>query len=239
LGQCAVDKKSNEISAIPILLEQLDLAGTIITIDAMGTQKAIAQQITDAGADYILTLKANHPQLAKQAQQWFKQHLQSPHDNEVVISSAVLTEGGHHRLEQRQFWQVPVTEVFADALLQPWAGLQTLVIERSRRCLWNEETHATRFFISSLPPTFSEFPDCIRSHWAIENSLHWCLDVVFAEDASRVRKDHSPHNLSILHRLALNLLRQDPSKGSLKMKRYRAALDNRFLLSILQHSHLF
>jgi hypothetical protein len=106
-------------------LEQLDLKGAIITIDAMGTQKAIAQQITDAGADYILTLKTNHPTLAQQAQAWFESYLRSHQDNEVVIASPVLTEGGHDRLEHRQFWQVPVTEVFSDTLLQPWAGLQS------------------------------------------------------------------------------------------------------------------
>lgn len=238
LGQCAVDKKSNEITAIPVLLEQLDLRGSIITIDAMGTQKKITKQIQAQKADYILTLKANHPSLAKYAKDWFKIY-ESQLNTESVLVTPTHTNAGHHRIEQRQFWQVPVELVFPPSHIKQWTGLKTLVIERSRRVLWNKETESLRFFLSSLPPDFSRFPDCIRSHWEIENSLHWCLDVVFAEDASRIRKDHAPRNMSVIRRLALNLLRQHSSRDSLKMKRYKAALNNNFLLSILQESSIF
>lgn len=113
------------------------------------------------------------------------------------------------------------------------------MIEQSSRTLWNKTTHSRRFFLSSLKPEFSDFPVAIRSHWGIENQLHWCLDVVFAEDDSRIRKDHAPRNMSLLKRLALNLLRQHGSKDSLKMKRYRAGLDNAFLLQLLSHSGMF
>jgi predicted transposase YbfD/YdcC len=238
LGQCAVDKKSNEITAIPVLLEQLDLKGSIITIDAMGTQKKIAQQIQAQKADYILTLKNNHQSLAQYAKDWFETH-ESQLNSESVLITPTKINAGHQRIEQRQFWQVPVELVFPPSHIKKWAGLKTLVVERSRRVLWNKETQSLRFFLSSLPPDFSRFSDCIRSHWEIENSLHWCLDVVFAEDASRIRKDHAPRNMSVIRRLALNLLRQHSSQDSLKMKRYKAALNNEFLLSILQESSIF
>jgi predicted transposase YbfD/YdcC len=238
LGQCAVDKKSNEITAIPVLLEQLDLKGAIITIDAMGTQKKIAQQIQAQKADYILTLKANHSSLAQYAKDWFETYELELNTESVLVIPPQIN-AGHHRIEERQFWQVPVELVFPESQIKKWTGLKTLVVERSRRVLWNKETHCLRFFLSSLPPDFSQFPHCIRSHWEIENSLHWCLDVVFAEDASRIRKDHAPHNMSIIRRLALNLLRQHSSRDSFKMKRYKAALNNDFLLSILQQSSIF
>ncbi len=238
LAQVAVDQKSNEITAIPILLKQLDLQGSIITIDAMGTQTAIAKQIKAAGADYILTLKRNHPSLAKEAQTWFDNHREDNLHSEVLMTEMTI-DAGHHRLEKRRFWQVSVEEVFSQTKILRWAGLQTLVVEESTRTLWNQTTHSVRFFLSSLNPQFPNFSSAIRSHWCIENQLHWCLDVVFAEDDSRIRKDHAPRNMSLLRRLALNLLRQDTSKGSLKMKRYRAGLDNTFLLQILSNSGIF
>ena len=238
LGQVAVEQKSNEITAIPVLLEQLDLKGGIITIDAMGTQTAIAKQIKTAGADYILALKANHLSLAKEAQNWFQENKKN-NDNNKILVTELTCEAVHHRLEKRRFWQVPVEEVFSKTKISQWAGLQTLVIEQSSRSLWNKTTHSLRFFLSSLNPQFPNFPASIRSHWGIENQLHWCLDVIFAEDDSRIRKDHAPRNMTILRRLALNLLRRDNSKGSLKMKRYRAGLDNNFLFQILSNSGMF
>ncbi|MEM9507600.1 MAG: ISAs1 family transposase [Cyanobacteria bacterium P01_E01_bin.35] len=238
LGQVAVDKKSNEIRAIPILLEQLDVSGAIITIDAMGTQTAIAKNIQAAEADYILTLKSNHPTLAKEGQDWFQKHRAQP-DIENVKVTTITCEAGHHRIEKRQFWQVPVELVFSQERIEQWQGLKTLVIEESKRILWNQETNCTRLFLSSLNSQCDCFPTAIRGHWGIENQLHWCLDVVFNEDSSRIRQDNGARNLSILRRLALNLLRQDPSKGSLKMKRYKAGLDDGFLLQILAHSSLF
>lgn len=238
LAQVAVDQKSNEITAIPVLLEQLDLTGAIITIDAMGTQTAIAKQIQEAGADYILTLKSNHPSLAHEAQDWFEQY-QQQEDTSLAVVTETICEAGHHRLERRKFWQVPVEQVFSQKRIKQWAGLRTLVIEESHRSLWNKQTSSRRFFLSSKEPQFEHFSTSIRNHWGIENQLHWCLDVVFAEDDCRLRKDNAPRNMTILRRLALNLLRQDTAKGSLKMKRYQAGLDNNFLLQILANSSLF
>ncbi len=185
-----------------------------------------------------LTLKANHPLLAKKAQNWFQEN-QDNQDNSKILVTEMTCQAAHHRLEKRRFWQVPVEEVFPQTQITQWAGLQTLVIEQSSRTLWNKTTHSVRFFLSSLEPKFPDFPISIRRHWGIENQLHWCLDVVFAEDDSRIRKDHAPRNMTILRRLALNLLRQDTSKGSLKMKRYRAGLDNNYLLQLLSNSSIF
>jgi len=238
LGQVAVEKKSNEIKAIPVLLEQLDLKGAIVTTDAMGTQTAIAQQIKLAGADYILALKANHPTLAKDAHNWFEQHQQKAEKTSVSTAEFVC-EAGHHRIEKRCFFSISVNQVFDSNRLKQWTGLQTLIVEQSSRQLWNKTTYSTRYFLSSLAPNFPNFPGSIRSHWGVENQLHWCLDVIFAEDDSRIRKDHAPQNMTILKRLALNLLHQDNSKGSLKMKRYQAGLNNSFLLQILSNSGMF
>lgn len=238
LGQVAVEQKSNEIKAIPVLLEQLDLKDAIVTIDAMGTQTAIAQQIQDSGADYILTLKANHPTLAEDARGWFEQHQDETDDTPVNIIESVC-EAGHHRIEKRRFCAVSADRVFDLKRIKQWRGLKTLIVEQSSRQLWNKTTHSTRFFLSSLKPDCTDFPNSIRSHWGVENQLHWCLDVIFSEDNSRIRKDHAPRNMTILKRLALNLLRHDNSKGSLKMKRYQAGLNNNFLLQILSNSGIF
>lgn len=234
LGQVAVEQKSNEIKAIPVLLEQLDLKGAIVTTDAMGTQTAIAKQIQDSGADYILTLKGNHPTLAQDANNWWKKH-----QHQAENRPETVTEAGHYRIEKRCFLSVPVEQVLDSKYIKQWSGLKTLIVEESSRQLWNKTTHSTRFFLSSLESDFANFPNSIRSHWEVENQLHWCLDVVFSEDDSRIRKDHAPRNMTILKRLALNLLRHDNSQGSLKMKRYQAGLNNNFLLQILSNSGIF
>ncbi|UIE38761.1 ISAs1 family transposase [Leptodesmis sichuanensis] len=235
LGQCSVDSKSNEITAIPVLLEQLALAGCIVSIDATGTQSAIAEQITTGDADYILALKGNHPTLLAQAQAGFET-AQARQWEDVEHTQHQETETGHHRIESRTIWQIPATQVFSKDQLEQWAGLQRLVVVHSQRRLWNKDTVETRYFLSSLSTDAQTFARYIRAHWGVENQLHWCLDVVFNEDASRIRKDHAPQNMSVLRRLALNLLRQEPSKGSLAMKRYRAGLDDQFMLQILSAS---
>lgn len=232
LGQCAVESKSNEITAIPVLLEQLSLTGCIVSIDAMGTHSAIAQQIHQQQADYILALKDNQPTLSKQAHQWFEQFQATPGEG-VDYTQHQQCEAGHHRIEARTVFQFPVAQVFTAAQCNDWAGLQSLVVVQSHRRLWNKDTFETRYFLSSLAADAVQFARYIRAHWGIENQLHWCLDVVFNEDASRIRKDHAPRNFSLLRRFALNLLRQDTSKGSLAMKRYKAGLDDQFMLQIL------
>ncbi len=236
LGQIPVDSKSNEITAIPLLLAQLDLTGTIITIDAMGTQTAIASQIQDADADYILVLKGNQGHLHTLAVAWFEHFEQQDTPQESLVDHCHLVESGHHRIESGSCWVFRASDVFESAVCQRWSGLQSLVVMRSQRQLWNKTTGETCFFLSSLAVDAAHFTRYVRSYWEIENSLHWSLDVVFAKDSSRIRSQHGAHNLSILRRLTLNLLRRHPGKGSLKMKRYRAALDNNFLLEILAAS---
>ena len=233
LGQCSVHDKSNEITAIPLLLEQLDVQGSIVTIDAMGTQTTIAQQIIQSQADYILALKRNQPSLADAAQKYFDEHKAQSTLDSAQVRKETTCEAGHHRIETRTLWQVPAEQVFSESQLNTWAGLATLVVVESVRRLWNKETHEIRFFISSLAVDSQTFAQYIRSHWGIENQLHWCLDVTFSEDQSRIRKDHAPRNISLLRRLSLNLLRQETSNLSLKMKRYKAAMDNQFLLKVL------
>lgn len=215
-----------------MLLDQLALAGCIISIDAMGTQSAIAEQVVTGQADYILALKGNHPTLFEQAQTGFKETLERQGED-IDHTQDQDTEAGHHRIESRAVWQIPAAQVFSQDQLEHWAGLQSLVVVHSQRRLWNQHTVETRYFLSSLKVAAQTFARYIRAHWGIENQLHWCLDVVFQEDACRIRKDHAPRNMSVLRRLALNLLRQEPSKGSLAMKRYRAGLDDQFMLQIL------
>jgi len=234
LGQEAVDQKSNEITAIPKLLEQLDLKECIVTIDAMGTQKKIAEQICEAGADYILALKGNQGQLSRRVRYWFEKQKET--SSEWLGTSWQQTEEGHGRIETRTIWQIPASQVLSQELRESWHKLQTLVIVEGTRQLWNKTTHEFRFFISSLEATNQQFAKYIRSHWGIENQLHWCLDVVFDEDNSRIRQGHSARNMSLMRRFTLNLLRHETSKTSLKMKRYKAAMDNDFLLKILADS---
>lgn len=236
LGQNPVDGKSNEITAIPELLEQLNLKGTIIPIDAMGTQTAIAQKIRQAEADYILTIKGNQGRLSQTAESWFERFENQELDSEVLVYEFSQTESGHHRVETPTNWVFRAEEVLGASQCRQWSGLKSLVVVRSQRRLWNRTTNETRFFLSSLETDATSFAAWICSHCNVENPLHWCLDVVFAEDASPRRSDNAAHNFSLLRRLALNLLRQHPGKGSLKMKRYRAGLDNSFLVEILSHA---
>ena len=212
-----VEEKSNEITAIPALLELLDLSGCIITIDAMGTQKEIAQQIIEAQADYILTLKGNHPTLYAQVSNWFDS-AQTQGWEGIDCSYDEGVEAGHHRRETRRVWCVPVEQLGALYQLNQWAGLQTVVIVERTRRLWNQTTHEVQFYLSSLEADAGKIGRAVRQHWGIENQLHWTLDVTFSEDSSRVRRGHGPENLGLLRRLALNALNQEQSfKGSLAL----------------------
>lgn len=232
LGQCAVETDSNEITAIPLLLEQLELTGAIVSIDAIGTQVNIARQIRCAQAEYILALKGNQPQLFEAASNWFESHAQ--HESSLHPSALYRTdcEAGHGRIERRSLWQVPAETVFEPQMLKRWESLRTLVVVERVSQSGRQQTRALRFFLSSLEADAESFASYIRDHWGIENQLHWCLDVTFEEDASRIRTGHGAKNMSVLKRMCLNLLRQENSKMSLKMKRYRAAMDNSFLLKV-------
>ncbi|MGB3612431.1 MAG: ISAs1 family transposase [Elainellaceae cyanobacterium] len=235
LAQQRVDSKSNEIKAVPLLLKLVNLKGAVVTLDAMGTQLEIAQQIHQGEGDYVLALKGNQGKLHEQVEGWFKQAEVSGWQG-IEVSHYDSCEVGHHRNERRQVWAVAVSELPPLHRQRHWAGLRSVVMVRSRRELWNKTTTEVRFYLSTMSADAQRHNHVIRSHWSIENSLHWVLDVTFNEDASRVRQGHAPENLGLLRRLSVNLLKREPSRHSLKMKRYKAAMDNGFLMNILMAS---
>jgi predicted transposase YbfD/YdcC len=236
LGQVKVDDKSNEITAIPALLELLDIAGCIVTIDAMGTQHEIARCIRNKGAEYVLTLKANHPTLLNQVKHWFETAQRSDFEG-IEYSYDERLEAGHHRTEKRQVWAVRVNQIPQLYKQDQWAGLQSLVLVVRTRHLWNQTTREVMFYLSSLPPNAQRLGKAIRQHWSIENQLHWVLDVTFGEDASRIRTGHAPENMALLRRWSLNLLNQETSsKRSTRQKARRASMDEAYMLTILEAS---
>jgi predicted transposase YbfD/YdcC len=232
LAQVKVQDKSNEITAVPALLELLDLKGAIVTLDAMGTQKQIAAQIHTAQADYVLTLKANHPTLFQQVEQWFTHAHQQ---GTLPPAMTHTTETGHHRIDTRQGWAIALDQLPPLYQSQEWAGLKSIVVMERTRQLWNETTHEIQFYLSSLAADDPRSPhQVIRQHWSTENSQHWVLDVTFGEDDCRVRSLHAPHNLAIIRRFALNALnRETSSKRSLKQKMKQAAMNDAYMLTVL------
>jgi len=221
------------VTAIPALLEMLEIEKSIITIDALGCQKEIAALIIKKKGDYLLALKGNQKLIHKDVKNWFDL-AQKEEFAGREHSYYQQIEGGHHRVEKRQIWTVTVSELPPLHNQSLWTGLKTVVMVVSERRLWNKTTTEVRFYLSSLASNAEKIAQAIRSHWGIENSLHWTLDVTFSEDKSRIRKDHSPENFALLRRLAINLLKQEKEfKGSLKMKRYLAGMDNNYLVQIL------
>jgi predicted transposase YbfD/YdcC len=231
LAQSKVQNKSNEITAIPALLELLDIKGCIVTMDAMGTQKKIAAKIQQAQADYILCLKANHPTLFQEVSTWFNS---AQAEGTLTLPSKHTTQAGHHRIEIRKIWVFSLDQLPALYESEQWVGLRTIiVVERTRR-LWNKTTHEIQFYLSSLPRDNPRIAGAIRQYWGIENSLHWTLDVTFEEDDCRVRSLHAPHNLALVRRFALNALNCESTfKRSLRQKSKRAAMDNDYMLTLL------
>lgn len=237
LGQRKVDEKSNEISAIPQLLDDLYLAGSIVTLDAMGSQTKIAQKIIAKKADYVLALKGNQGQLHQDVREWFEwaseqQFQDMPH------SFAQTVNKNHGRIEIRRCWALSDPRAFEVIRHHDgWAGLQSIImVKRERRALDNAPAPVeTVFFISSLPPDAEVLLAAIRAHWSIENNFHWTLDVVFHEDDARLRVINGAENFAILRHFALNLLKRHPAKLSLKRKRFKAALDDSFLTQLLDY----
>jgi predicted transposase YbfD/YdcC len=231
LAQTKVSSKSNEITAIPILLDVLDIEDSIITIDAMGTQKKIADKIYQANGDYILSLKANHPTLFQDVKTWFGSQQTA---NILPLPLEHTTEAGHHRIEIRKYWAFSLPQLPPLHESSQWSGFQTVIAVERIRHLRTKTTHEIQFYLSSLSSDSSQIPRAIRQHWGVENSLHWVLDVTFNEDACRVRSLHAPHNLALVRRFALNILNCEHTfKGSLKQKSKRAAMDNRYMLTLL------
>jgi predicted transposase YbfD/YdcC len=226
LAQRAVDEKSNEITAIPELLQLLELKGAIVTIDAMGCQKEIAAQIVAGGGDYVLTVKDNQPKLHAALHAHFLQL----HEAGFAGSDCrrrVTRDKAHGREEVRTYYQSSVPAALTGG--DEWDGLASIgqVVSITQR--EGKEVADVRYYISSLKPHVTRFADAVRGHWGIENSLHWVLDMTFAEDQSRIRKDHGPENFALLRRFALSLLQQDTSPGSVRRKRKRAAWNNEAL----------
>ena len=235
LGQVQVDGKENEIVVIPALIELLELTGSIVTLDAMGCQKTIAAAIVDKGADYILRLKDNHPNVRQEVEEAFREAAQS--HSEAVVFEDVMTDGGHGRVEVRRVECTSTIGWFEDKPL--WKGLKSFVKVISERHEGQKVSIEERLYLSSLPSQSEEdakrFNESIRRHWSIENELHWVLDMSFREDESRYRKGNGAQNLAVIRKLALNLLRLDTSlKGSLKVKRMRVGCNlEKYLPSVL------
>lgn len=230
LGQVACAEKSNEITAIPELLRLVDIEGAIITIDAMGTQKAIAAQIVDSGADYVLALKGNQEALQQAVIDYLEQQLSNDFAD-VPVRRHVSTEKGHGREEIRSYLQMPVPETLGE--LEKWKGLKsigmaTLVCTRD-----GVETGETRYYISSLPVGVKRFARAIRSHWSVENTCHWSLDMTFREDESRIREPQIRENFAWLNRFTLSLLKQHPGKDSIAMKRRGCGWSDDLMLEVL------
>jgi predicted transposase YbfD/YdcC len=228
LAQRAVDGKSNEITAIPELLDVIEIEGAIVTIDAMGTQKAIAARIVAKRADYVLALKGNQGTLQEDAALFFADPVLA-----VDCPCHEETDSGHGRIEERTIRAANAAWL---AERHPeWKGLASIVSVTVRRTI--KKTGATstetRLFISSLLPDPLRLAAAVRAHWSVENNLHSVLDVAFREDACRTRKDHSARNLAMIRRAVLNLLRREPSKTSLKRKRLKAALNPAFRAALL------
>ncbi len=233
LGQVKVASKSNAITAIPALLKLLDISGCIITLDAMGTQKEIAREIIGHGADDVLCLKANHPTLWAEVTAWFKQ-AEASNFAALEHSYDARVESGHHRREHRQVWAVPVAIMGDLHPIEQWAGLNTIVMVKRVQHLWNKITRETMVYLTSLPCDAAVIGRAIRTHWGIENQLHWILDVTWNEDKSRIRRGHGGENMALLRRLAISVLNQETSKKrSLKQKVKRASMSPDYMLTVL------
>jgi predicted transposase YbfD/YdcC len=232
LAQVKTDADSNEITAVPALLRLLSLKGAIVTLDAMGCQKAIAQQIIEQEGDYVLRVKANHPILHEQIQEHFDAAHASafagqPHDEAETI------EKSHGRSEERRLWSTPVPDPLAQQAA--WRGLQSVALVERIRTVGEKTSVEYAYYLSSLRyDNAQQLLSGVRAHWGIENQVHWCLDMTFREDDSRIWKGHGAENMAVIRHMALNLGRQETTpKKSLRVKRKHAAWDHGFLLRIL------
>jgi predicted transposase YbfD/YdcC len=234
LAQEKVEDKSNEITAIPKLLDAIDVAGCIVTIDAMGTQKSIAQKIRAQKADYILALKRNHETLHEEVEHLFRYI-----EKQESIHIETDVDKGHGRIERRITKVISIEQAnkwMDKSDLVGWKDLASIVCVEAHRELKDKTESGKRYYLSSITVdelTSKKMGRLVRSHWSIENNLHWVLDVVFKEDLSQVRKGHADENFSTIRKMALNLLKNNKSKASIKRKRMKAGWDNQFLLNVL------
>lgn len=230
LGQVACAEKSNEITAIPEILQLVDITGSIITIDAMGTQKEIAKQIVDGKADYVLALKGNQGNLHDAVVNYVDNQFATDFADGVERSHTV-TETLHGQVETREYKQFPVPKDLP--MLEEWVGLKTIGIVIRHYIKDGEAKSDMRYYISSLEMGVKNFARAVRGHWGIENGCHWTLDMTFREDESRIRDEKARENFAWLNRLALSLLKQHPAKDSIIMKRRMCGWSDDFLLQVL------
>ncbi len=234
LGQVKVDEKSNEITAIPVLLRSLNLEDCIVSIDAMGCQKKIAREIIDADADYVLALKGNHGSAHEEIKCFMDDMVmrwQADESLEPELGYYETIEKSHGRIETRRYWQSNQIEWFEER--KAWEKLTSFGMVESIREINGETSVERRYYLSSLENSITQLAGAVRNHWRVENSLHWVLDVTFKEDDSRARSGNSAQNLAILRRLAVNALKRSTKKISMRLKVKTAGWDNGFLLSVL------
>jgi predicted transposase YbfD/YdcC len=242
LGQLKVDDKSNEITAVPELLRALELKGCIVTLDAMGCQKAIAKDIKAAGADYVLSLKGNQGTTLAAVQVFMDKVLDGFEEKcsagkripkkDATIQTTTTNEKGHGRIDVRRYYQSKDLSWFDD--LTKWEGLQSVGMVESMREIDGKQTFECRYFLSSLPLDVKNFSRAVRSHWGVENKVHWVMDVCFGEDQSRARMGFAAENLATLRRLSLNMLKKETTKKrGIRGKKLNASWDHPYLLRLL------
>ena len=230
LGQIKTDEKSNEIKAIPELIKAIDIEEAIVTIDAMGCQKKIASNIVENKADYVLALKENHPDLLDDIKLFFNEQIHI--ESNPALDCFETIEGDHGRIETRRYYICSKVEWLASAHM--WAKLKSIAMVERQRQIGDMISYEKAYYLSSIAKQPEKIATAIRSHWSIENSLHWQLDVSFDEDHCRIRKGHAAENLAVLRHIALNLLKQEKSlKVGIKTKRLKAAWDDRYRAKVL------
>ena len=230
LAQKRVSEKSNEMTALPELLSMLDLTGRVVSIDAMGTQRNIAAQIIEQKGDYVLSLKENQGSLYEEVVAFFEQEAQSDFIF-VQTDQAQQWDKGHGRIERRDCHVA--FDVQSLRNYPKWKGVNSMIKIDTQRWINGKSQTKTRYYISSLKTSAEHLNRCIRNHWGIENSLHWVLDVTFHEDQSRIRTDHAPQNMALLRKLAINLIKKNKGKYSIKAARLKAAWNTKVLEKFL------
>ena len=233
LSQEKVSEKSNEITAIPELLKTIDISGSTVTIDAMGCQKIIASQIIKQKGDYVLALKQNHLSLHQRVEEIFRKGIET-NFKKMDYDYHETNVKGHGRSEQRSYFLLHEVDFLKSS--SEWAGLKSLGMVESFVSRDNKVTQEKRYYITSLDSTAERFGECVRTHWQVENNLHWVLDVNFNDDGDYKRAKNSAANFSMVKRMALNILKQDMSKGIIRTKRLRATLNEKYLENLLSQA---